>query len=109
MRYFQYAILFTFFSCKSVNNYYHGRVLDETNKPIENVVVTEDTFEKKTRTNKMGYFKLSRNPDGLGNLLFFKEGYKADTIPSVWSQHGEIILYNFIEKDTTIVRMKPLK
>ena len=73
MKLFLYALLVTFFSCKSGNKYYHGRVLDENNKPIENVFVVVDRFEEKSKTNEKGYFKLKRNPDWLGNLIFFQE------------------------------------
>ncbi len=103
-------LLFLLFSCKTkVNDYYQGIVLDQSDKPLEGVIVTEeDRNEKQTTTDKNGYFKLDRSPDWLGRLIFIKEGYKADTIPSVWHQAGETIEYNFIEKDTTIVRLKML-
>lgn len=92
-------------SCNKVNNFYQGKVVDKDGKPIEGVVVGEDNIKKHTRTNKNGYFKLNRSPDWLGDLVFIKNGYRNDTIPSVWHQSGETIRYNFVEDDTTIVRL----
>lgn len=100
--------LFLLVSCKpAVNNFYQGRVVDQSNKPLEGVIVNEeDRKEKQTTTDKNGYFKLDRSPDWLGRLIFIKDGYETDTIASVWHQAGETTEYNFIEKDTTIVRLK---
>lgn len=102
--------LFLLFSCKPrVNNFYQGKVIDQSDKPLEGVIVTEDDRNgKQTKTNKNGYFKLDRSPDWLGRLIFIKDGYQTDTIATVWHQAGETTEYNFIEKDTTIVRLKLL-
>lgn len=104
-------IVLLLFSCKApVNNFYQGKVLDENGKPIEGVTVLEEhKNEKQTTTDLNGYFKLDKSPDWLGHLIFIKEGYETDTIPSVWHQAGETTEYNFIEKDTTIVRLKGIK
>lgn len=101
-------LLFLLFSCKTkVNDYYQGIVLDQNDKPLERVIVTEeDRNEKQTTTDKNGYFKLDRSRDWLGRLIFIKEGYETDTISSVWHQAGETTEYKFIESDTTIVRLK---
>jgi hypothetical protein len=103
--------LFLLFSCKPrVNNFYQGKVIDQSDNPLEGVIVTEDDRNgKQTKTDKNGYFKLDRSPDWLGRLIFIRDGYQTDTIPSVWHQAGETIEYNFIEKDTTIVRLKATK
>ncbi|MFA4870763.1 MAG: carboxypeptidase-like regulatory domain-containing protein [Pedobacter sp.] len=103
--------LFLLLSCKPrVNNFYQGKVIDQSDKPIEGVIVTEeDSKEKQTTTDKKGYFKLDRSPDWLGRLIFIKDGYQTDTIASVWHQAGETTEYNFIETDTTIVRLKATK
>lgn len=106
MKKYLFIFLFIFMNCNSENDYYFGRVLDENNNPVENAIVIEDNFEGKTKTNNKGYFKLKRNSGWLGNLIFYKEGFKTDTIPSVRSQHGETLNYNFIEKDTTIVKLQ---
>ena len=109
MKKYLFIFLFIFLNCNSENDYYFGKVLGENNNPIENAIVTEDNFEEKSKTNEKGYFKLKRNPDWLGNLIFFKEGYITDTIPSFWHQHGKTIQYNFIEDDTTVLRLKRIK
>lgn len=96
---------FTFCSCNGPNEFYQGKVVDEHDNPIEGVIVAEDNIEKQTRTNKDGYFKLRRSPEWLGDLIFIKEGYKTDTVPSVWHHAGETIEYNFVKDDTTIVRL----
>lgn len=95
-------------SCNSVNNFYHGRVVDENGKALENVIVAEDVITKQTKTDKKGYFKLNRNPDWLGNLIFIKEGFLSDTIPTVYHQNGETTEYDFIKKDTTLVRLRSI-
>lgn len=107
---FYLLLLLLLYSCKTTgNNFYQGKVLDENDKPLEGVtVVEEDRDENRTITDKNGYFKLDRSPDWLGRLIFVKEGYKEDTIPSVWHQAGEKIEYNFIKNDTTIVRLTGL-
>jgi len=96
------------FSCRtSVNNFYQGKVLDEHGKPLEGVTIFEE--ERKNggviRTDSTGYFRLDRSPDWLGTLIFIKEGYRTDSIPSIRRQAGEQIKYNFIENDTTIVKL----
>ena len=109
MKNIYYILILTLYSCNSVNNFYQGRVIDEKNNPIEGVIVAEDHIEKHTKTDKDGYFKLDRSPDWLGRLIFIKEGYKTDTIPTVWHQGEETTEYNFIKKDTTIVRLKTIE
>jgi hypothetical protein len=96
-------------SCNSVNNFYQGRVVDENGKALENVIVAEDVITKQTKTDKKGYFKLNRSPDWLGNLIFIKEGFLSDTIPTVYHQNGETTEYDFIKKDTTLVRLRSIK
>lgn len=101
-------VLFLLFSCKTkVNNFYQGIVLAQIDKPLEGVTVTEEgRNEKQTITDKNGYFKLDRSSDWLGRLIFIKEGFETDTIPSVWHHAGETTEYNFIGSDTTIIRLK---
>ncbi len=94
-------------SCNDVNDFYQGQVIDEHNKPLENVLVSEDNTKKgtQTRTDRNGYFKLARTPQWLGTLIFYKAGYEVDSIPTVARQSGERVNYSFIKKDdtTTIV------
>lgn len=101
-------VVLTFCSCSSVNNFYQGRVLDEKGNPLSNVIVAEDDIKRQTKTDKYGYFKLDRSPNWLGHLIFIKEGYRTDTIPTVWHQAGENTEYHFIKNDATVIRMQKL-
>lgn len=44
------------FSCHSMHRFYYGRITDEKNTPLENVLVTEnDTLKgRQTKTDKQG-------------------------------------------------------
>lgn len=107
MKYILYTLFFILLSCKKANNFYQGRVLDENGKPLNGVtVMDESSDDNQTKTDRTGYFKLKKSPDWLGTLVFRKYGYETDTIPSVWRQAGEKVRYYFIEKDTTVVRLK---
>lgn len=109
MKYPIYLLILIFFSCRTANNFYQGRITNEENQPLEGVIVAEEHRHKQTKTDKTGYFKLDRSPDWLGNLIFIKDGYRQDTIPTVWHQAGETIGYNFIENDTTIVKLQRIE
>lgn len=107
MKYFLSAILLTLLSCSSTNNFYHGRVTGFDNTPLENVTVLELYRNNQTKTDKNGYFNFKRySSDFLGDLVFIKKGYNNDTIPTVWHQAGETTEYNFVENDTTVVKLK---
>lgn len=95
-------------SCGSKpNDFYQGLVMDENGNPIENVSVFEEyDIEYKVQTDKKGYFKLNRTPERISGLVFVKVGYKSETIPAVWAQHGEQFNYQFVTNDTTLVRLK---
>ncbi|MEZ4859017.1 MAG: carboxypeptidase-like regulatory domain-containing protein [Flavobacteriaceae bacterium] len=109
MKRYLFFLLVIFLNCTSVNDYYFGRVTDENNNPLENVIVLEEGFENQTKTDENGYFKLNCTPDWLSSLIFSKQGFKTDTIPTVYIQSGETINYAFIEKkDTTIIQLKIL-
>lgn len=101
-------VILTLISCNSANNFYQGKVLDENEKPIQGVTIFEEERKNSSvaTTDSTGYFRLARSPEWLGNLIFIKEGFKPDTIPSVRRQAGERIRYYFIENDTTVVRLK---
>ena len=96
-------------SCKSSNDFYHGVVTDENKKPIQGVTVCAmNSIDKyQTLTNEKGYFKLQQVESG-HNLIFSKESYKTDTIPTVWHQSGETTQYSFIydEIDTATLSKK---
>ncbi len=106
MKYFLYFLLLAFCSCNTANNFYQGKVTDENGNPLDGVLVTEYKMKNETTTNKNGYFKLKRTPDWLGKLTFCKVGHKNESIPSVWHQSGETVSYNFVKKDTTVVKLK---
>lgn len=108
IRYFLYVFVITFYSCQKDEYFYHGKVTDDNNNPVEDVIVTVENCKNKTKTDKKGYFKLMHSSEFLGNLIFRKEGFKTDTIPTVWRQHGETLNYNFIENDTTVVLLKQI-
>ena len=104
------AISLTLFSCSDTNNFYQGRVIDENNNPLENVIISELDRVNQTKTNKNGYFKFEKySSTFLGDLVFTKKGFKTDTIPSVQHQKGETTEYNFVKRDTTIVRLKSIE
>ena len=106
---FQYlALVFVLVACgHKPTKYYQGMVVDENDGPIENVWVFEEHDSKnRTKTDKKGYFRLKRNSELLTHLVFEKEGFKTDTIPAVWSHHGERVDYHFIKEDTTVVRLR---
>ncbi|PUV25065.1 MULTISPECIES: carboxypeptidase-like regulatory domain-containing protein [Sphingobacterium] len=99
-------------SCNDVNDFYQGRVIDEQNKPLKNVLVSEDDTKTgaQTKTDGNGYFKLARTPQWLGTLIFYKAGYKVDSIPTVTRQSGERVNYSFINKnDTTTIVLEQVK
>ncbi|WP_156305554.1 peptidase associated/transthyretin-like domain-containing protein [Sphingobacterium endophyticum] len=64
------------YSCRTSNNYYQGKIIDENGKPIEWVAVFEvgSMDSRRSKSDSNGYFKLSRSPDWLGTLIFFGQG-----------------------------------
>ncbi len=92
-------------SCNQHNNFYQGVVTDTAGTPLAGVRVTEMYRENQTQTDAGGYFRLSKSPDWVSDLIFVKEGYNTDTIPTVWHPGGETTAYNFVNKDTTRVQL----
>ena len=100
--------VFMQFSCHSTHKFYYGKITDEKNTPLANVLVAEnDTLKgRQTKKDKQGSFQLERTPHWSADLIFIKEGYKTDTIPSVWHQYGETTRFNFVKKKTpTVIRL----
>jgi len=93
-------------SCDSINDYYQGKVMDENGKALAGVTVSELYRNRQTETDATGYFKLDRSPEWLGELIFTKNGYHTDTIPSVWHQAGETTEYRFVKNDTALIRLR---
>jgi len=97
--------------CSRKQNFYHGYVYDlQTKKPLENVDVKENLVKDPLtgRTDKTGYFKIENTTGSIADLIFSGKDYKQDTLPTVWSQHGERLEYSFVNKnpDTIYLRKK---
>jgi hypothetical protein len=104
----QFLVILFFASCSTMNEFYQGFVIDENNNPIVEVLVSEyQREENQARTDKIGYFKLSKKSCCISDLVFAKAGFRTDTIRTVWHQAGETTKYNFImKKDTTRVKLE---
>lgn len=103
------VLLFLTTSCKQeLCDCYHGYVFDENKKPIHNVNVYEEAeLSNSTYTNKDGYFKLSRD-SFIANLVFKKDGFKADTISPYIEFRGKDKTI-FITKKSDTLFMKKMK
>ena len=89
-----------------INDYYSGIVVDEFGLPIEGVSVTVienlDEYSQKSITDENGFFKMNRSEVGLPKIIISRVGFISDTIPIMWSQHGEIMEYStLIKTDST--------
>ncbi len=101
-------ILFTITSCSTKPAFYRGYVYYE-NKPLKNVTVKkmyDDEFSTKTDSN--GYFLLQKEPNSLRSLIFEKQGFITDTIPSVWTQNGEKVKYTFLNKYSDTITLRKI-
>ena len=96
-----------FFICSCSNSNYYGYVYDfDTKKPLEGVKVSDSNNKERIVTDKKGYFVIKRSKNSSSTLIFLKEHYHNDTIPSVSIQSGELmeerfkgeIIYLFNEK-----------
>lgn len=99
-------------NCSKLQKCYSGYVYDETSrKPINRVFVKENFSQnfKSTFSNEKGYFKIENNLESIGDLIFICDGYKTDTIVTVWSQHGENLKYRFIRKESDTLYMQRIK
>lgn len=69
---------------------YNGFVYDQkSKKPIENVEVNDFLNQKSTKTDAKGYFNLEHEGKVSGKLIFKKQGYVSDTLPTISIQSGE--------------------
>lgn len=90
-------------SCTQNSDYYHGYVYDaQTKKPLNNVLIKESIVQnpKSTHTNLEGYFRIEKNKESIADLIFSLNGFKKDTVATVWAQHGEKLMYRFLNKKT---------
>jgi len=94
-------------ACTPVVRFYHGRVVDENGSPLQGVAVREMHGRRSVATDAGGYFRLKKDPVIIEDLVFNKEGYRQDTILTVFTHAGESVDYNFLGKDTTEVALKP--
>lgn len=106
MKYLLLLVCLMLVSCKEIDDYYYGQVVDDKGNALENVAVEEYKMGNRTKTDEGGYFKLKRSENWLGSLVFSKEGFESDTLPAVWHQAGETTEYNFLKEDTTLVSLQ---
>ncbi len=102
------VVLLIFASCKSKSNFYQGFAF-YNNKPVSNVVIKEENATAKSvKTDNKGYFKLIKDPCCISKLIFIKEGFKTDTIRTIYPQNGERIQYRFLNKKNDTLFLKPI-
>ncbi|MBL3657554.1 hypothetical protein [Fulvivirga sediminis] len=107
---FKLAFLFLLLclcSCKVNRDFYWGYVYYDQ-KPLTDVTVktNSDNVVDSVQTDAIGFFKLAKQPHSAQPLIFKKEGFITDTIPSIWYQHGEKVMYTFLNQqpDTVLLR-----
>lgn len=106
------SLAISLFSCEEKSKHYLGVVIDQNLKPLSNVKITLDNNSKVfTLSNEEGFFKLKKDPELLSHLIFSKEGYKIDTVKTIWTQNGEQEEYLFLNNktDTLVLKKHPLK
>lgn len=101
-------ILFLLLSaCSNRINYYHGFIYSNKNKPLKGFkVASQFDIDINSVTDENGYFKITDKKAIGGNLIIFHKNKPIDTIVTVWSQHGEKLMYSFtnLKKDTIRLR-----
>lgn len=107
-KYVLLPVLITLINCNKMQKCYSGYVYDEVSrKPINHVFIKENFSKdfKSTYSNEKGYFKIDNNAESVGDLIFIRNGYKTDTIVTIWSQRGENLKYKFIRKESDTLYM----
>lgn len=92
--------------------FYYGYVYDIIDKkPLKNVLVKTSIVinPRFIKTDSTGYFKLHKQDELINDLIFIEDNYKTDTIPTVWSQHGEKLEYHFLNEIPDTVYLKRIK
>jgi len=97
-----YFLMIVYFSCSSPKSYY-GYVCNQQNKPLQNVKVISFPKNNYTYTEAKGYFILAKTREISASLIFIKEGYLIDTIPS---EAGNEFLYKNFIGDTFSLKSK---
>ncbi|MET4083693.1 putative membrane protein [Pedobacter sp. UYP30] len=98
--------------CSGIHKTYHGYVYDnQTNMPLNNVFVEENLIQNANsgRSNSIGYFEIENNKESIADLIFSLKGYKKDTVVTVWSQHGESLMYKFLNKKSDTLFLRRVK
>lgn len=88
----------------------HGYVTDSGGAALEGVAVhLNDAPETSATTDSSGYFAMPRPGNFLPELVFSKEGYISDTIPTVSGHHGETVEFRFLRSpgQVTLHRAEP--
>jgi hypothetical protein len=95
------------------NDYYSGVVVDESGRPVENALVREfiaDSSYARQVTDNNGYFEFKRSESILPDMIISKNGFITDTIPLVYSVHGEYLEYSsMILKDSSKFTLQRVK
>lgn len=92
-------------ACRSTVRYYEGFIYDTNRKPVAGLRVCEQYTENCTKTNTSGFFQLKKDKKMIRSLIVFDGNNPIDTVSTVWNQHGEQIVYSFIEsqRDTLFI------
>jgi hypothetical protein len=110
--YILFPVLTILMSCSKLQKCYSGYVYDEESREPINRVFIKERFSKdfkSTYSNEKGYFKIDNDSESIGDLIFIRDGYKTDTIVTVWSQHGENLKYRFVRKESDTLYMQRIK
>lgn len=85
-------------SCKSKINYYEGYICNMDKKPLSKVKVCKmHKLNEYSITDEKGFFRINKALNFIDDLIVFYDEKPIDTIRTVWSQHGEKIIYSFLE------------
>ena len=89
--------------------YIHGYVYEyDKNRAIENVKVsflfTPDTY---IYTDSMGFFRF-KFENFYPDLIFEKEGFRTDTIPTLWIFRNRSIARSFVNKYPDTIRLSKI-
>ncbi len=98
------------------NDHYAGYVVDESGKPLSDVLIEENTSNPlKTKTDAKGFFTLKRAEGEVCNLNIKKEGFASQTVTTFNINYeptgtdGEIVNSSFLTSDTTKIVLKRIK
>ena len=91
-------LIISFSHCRYKPEYFHGYVYDQEGDFVSNVKISFSELPNVYfYTDATGFFRF-KFEKFYPNLIFEKEGYITDTVPTVWIQHGERAIYLFTNK-----------